>query len=96
MRYFTVLYAISSFFLVATLLPEKAFAMRQVIEHLPIQLAQSREASSKSQAAEIAKSQYGGKVLSVSELIKNGRKVYRVKLLLQPSGRVKIVTISGS
>ncbi len=50
--------------------------------------------SGKNKAAERAKAQYGGKVLSVSESKSNGQIVYKVKLLLD-SGRIKIVTIKG-
>lgn len=48
--------------------------------------------SGKSRAAAQAQSQYGGKVLSVSESSSNGQVIYKVKLLLD-SGRIKIVTI---
>lgn len=48
---------------------------------------------SESQAAAKARAKYGGKVLSVSTSDRDGRKVYKVKLLLE-SGRIKIVTIS--
>ncbi|WP_086929739.1 PepSY domain-containing protein [Agarilytica rhodophyticola] len=53
-----------------------------------------RKASGKSQAAAQAQSQYGGKVLSVNTSKRDGRTVYRVKLLLD-SGRIKIVSING-
>ena len=43
-------------------------------------------------AAALAKKQYGGKVVHVSQSEENGRKVYKVKLLLD-GGRVKMVTI---
>lgn len=43
-------------------------------------------------AAALAKKQYGGKVVNVSSSEENGRKVYKVKLLLD-GGRVKMVTI---
>ena len=56
------------------------------------QLAQA--AISEGQAAAIAKSQHGGKVLSVSKSNNNGRVIYRVKLLLD-SGRVIIVSVDG-
>lgn len=46
----------------------------------------------KKSAAAIAKKQYGGKVVNVSPSEENGRKVYKVKLLLD-GGRVKMVTI---
>lgn len=51
-------------------------------------------AASKSAAAETARSRHGGKVLKVEESSDGGRKVYRVKLLLD-GGRIKIVTIAG-
>lgn len=50
---------------------------------------------SSSQAASKAKRAHGGKVLSVSKVSsKNGKDVYKVKLLLE-GGRVKTVTVSG-
>lgn len=56
-----------------------------------IQLAQAEKKEiSKSQAASIAQSSFGGKVLSVS---REGNS-YRVKLL-QESGRVKIVRVDA-
>lgn len=56
--------------------------------------AENRQ-SGKNAAAAQAQSQYGGKVLSVSEEGGEGRKVYKVKLLLD-SGRIKIVTVYGN
>lgn len=52
------------------------------------------QSDGKSRAAAQAQAAHGGKVISVSEETRNGRKVYKVKLLLD-SGRVKIVTIPG-
>lgn len=49
---------------------------------------------SQGQAAELAKSRYGGKVLSVAKSNNGGRITYRVKLLLD-SGRVIIVSVDG-
>lgn len=46
----------------------------------------------KKSAAAIAKKQHGGKVVNVSASEEKGRKVYKVKLLLD-GGRVKMVTI---
>lgn len=61
----------------------------------PMQLAQAQQNGiSKSQAADIAKAAYGGKVLKVEETSQGGQKVYRVKLLLS-EGRIKIVTVNG-
>lgn len=53
-----------------------------------------KDGSGKSQAAAQAQSRYGGKVLSVSTSKRDGRTVYKVKLLLD-SGRIKIVSING-
>ena len=49
---------------------------------------------SKSEAAAMAQSRHGGKVLKVTEKNFNGKRQYQVKLLLD-SGKVKIVTLSG-
>src|SRR5690606_31766028 len=49
---------------------------------------------SEGQAASMARSRYGGKVLSVSKAGSGDRVIYRVKLLLE-SGRVIIVTVDG-
>ncbi len=49
----------------------------------------------KSQAADIAKAKFGGKVLQVEELDKAGTIIFRVKLLLH-GGRIKIINIKGS
>lgn len=50
---------------------------------------------SSSQAAAAAKQQHGGKVLNVQKVVtKNGKVIYKVKLLLD-GGRVKTVTVSG-
>ena len=50
---------------------------------------------SKGQAAAQAKSQHGGKVLSVEKVgSKDGKATYKVKLLLE-GGRVKTVIIRG-
>ncbi len=57
------------------------------------QKQKSGKSISESQAASIARSKTGGKVLKVSRLGKNGG--YRVKLLLS-SGRVTQVTVSAS
>lgn len=51
-----------------------------------------QNSSGKSRAAAKAKARYGGKVLSVTKKQRDGRTVYRVKLLLD-SGKVKIVTV---
>ena len=51
-------------------------------------------ATTKSGAAETATARYGGKVLKVEEVNEGGRKVYRVKLLLN-GGRIKIVTVDA-
>lgn len=59
----------------------------------PYQFAEANVSQAK--AAAIAKSKFGGKVLSVSKQNSNGKTVYKVKLL-QDSGRVKIVTIDGT
>lgn len=58
----------------------------------PIQYAQN---SDKARAADVARSAHGGKVLTVDEVVQNGRTVYRVKLLLD-GGRIKIVTVDSS
>lgn len=47
------------------------------------------------QAANIVKSQYGGKILSVKTVKKGGSSHFRVKVLLK-SGVVKVVTVDGS
>jgi uncharacterized membrane protein YkoI len=53
-------------------------------------------ASSKSEAAEQARAQFGGKVLSVETITDDLMgKVYRVKLLLK-GGRIKIVLIEAN
>lgn len=52
-------------------------------------------AGSKSAAAETAQNRHGGKVLKVEEGSEGGRRVYRVKLLLE-GGRIKIVTVDAS
>jgi uncharacterized membrane protein YkoI len=53
-------------------------------------------AASKSEAAEQARAQFGGKVLSVETVTDDlTGKVYRVKLLLK-GGRIKIVLIEAS
>lgn len=50
---------------------------------------------SKGEAAAKAKRSHGGKVLNVSKVGgKNGKSVYKVKLLLK-GGRVKTVVVSG-
>ncbi len=69
-----------------------AYARAKAPEDVSILLAQA--GISEGQAASIARSQYGGKVLSVSKSGSGGRVVYRVKLLLD-SGRVIIVTVDG-
>lgn len=53
-----------------------------------------QQSGGKNRAAASAKAKHGGKVLSVSESKKDGRVVYKVKLLLD-SGRIKIVKIKG-
>lgn len=67
-------------------------ARAEAPEEITIILAQA--SISEGQAASMAKSKYGGKVLSVSKSGSGGRVVYRVKLLLD-SGRVIIVTVDG-
>lgn len=57
-------------------------------------LAQGKTATSKSQAAAIAKKQYGGKVLKIQEVNKGGKKSYKVRLILD-NGKVKILTIAA-
>lgn len=52
-------------------------------------------ASSAGEAAQIAKSQYGGKVLKVSTHKTENGVQYRVRLLLD-NGRIKIVVIAGN
>ena len=59
-------------------------------DHAPLLLL-AQAASSKAEAAQIAKSRYGGKVLSVR---KSGNG-WQVKLLLD-DGRVKMVFVEGS
>lgn len=59
-----------------------------------LHLAQSEAAISKSKAADIAKARYGGKVLKVEEVEKNGSTVYRVKLLLD-GGHIKIINVDS-
>ena len=69
-----------------------AHARAKAPEEITIILAQA--GISEGQAASIAKSKYGGKVLSVSRSGNGDRVIYRVKLLLD-SGRVVIVTVDG-
>ena len=52
------------------------------------------ESVGKAQAAEKARAKHGGKVLDVSEKVRDGKKVYRVKLLLD-GGKVIYVTVDG-
>ncbi len=47
------------------------------------------------QAAAKVKRQTGGRILSASESRKDGRKVYRIKVLL-PSGNVRVVTVNAN
>lgn len=49
----------------------------------------------KAQAAEKARAKHGGKVLGVSEKEKEGRTIYRVKLLLE-GGKIIYVTVDSS
>lgn len=57
-------------------------------------LRQKSGGITQAQAAQIAKKQYGGKVLSVTK--KGGdRPVYKVKLLLD-DGRVKVVSVDAN
>lgn len=49
----------------------------------------------KAQAAEKARAKHGGKVLGVSEKEKEGRTIYRVKLLLD-GGKIIYVTVDSS
>lgn len=48
----------------------------------------------KSAAAAAAQNTHGGRVLSVEQVVDNGRMVYKVKLLLN-GGVIKIVTVDG-
>lgn len=48
----------------------------------------------KSAAAAAAQNAHGGRVLSVEQVVDNGRVVYKVKLLLN-GGVIKIVTVDG-
>lgn len=57
-------------------------------------LSKQSKASSAAEAANIARRQHGGKVLSVDTKKSGKNVVYRVKILLD-SGRVKTVTIPG-
>lgn len=59
-----------------------------------LQLAQAGRID-KAQAAAIAKSAYGGKVLKVSKSQRKGKTVFSVKLV-QKSGRVRVVSVDGS
>lgn len=59
-----------------------------------LRLAQAG-AISKSEAAELARARYGGRVLKVDEVSNGGRVVYRVRLLLD-GGRIKTVNIDGN
>lgn len=57
--------------------------------------AQSYAEVTRSQAAAKAKKKHGGKVLNVNKVSsKNGKTVYKVKLLLD-GGRVKTVTVGS-
>ncbi len=47
------------------------------------------------QAAARVRSQTGGRILSATEIRRDGRKVYRIKVLL-PSGHVRVVTVNAS
>ncbi len=67
---------------------------RPTIKDDSIKLAQAGASISKSDAADRAKAKYGGKVLKVDEATNKGKKVYRVKLLLD-GGRIKIITVDG-
>lgn len=49
-------------------------------------------ATSKAEAAQIAKQRYGGKVLKVDKITRNAHAYYRVKLLSK-KGKVHIITI---
>ncbi|WP_341937653.1 PepSY domain-containing protein [Marinimicrobium sp. C2-29] len=60
----------------------------------PMVLAQSEERISASQAAAIVQKHYGGKVLKVQSTQKNGRLIYRVKILLD-NGRVRNVGVDA-
>lgn len=60
----------------------------------PMVLAQSEERISASQAAAIVQEHYGGKVLKVQSTQKNGRVIYRVKILLD-NGRVRNVGVDA-
>ena len=51
-----------------------------------------QKTDARSRAAAKARAKYGGKVLSVKEIKKDGKPSYRVKLLLK-DGRVKVVRI---
>lgn len=47
------------------------------------------------QAAARVRRQTGGRILSANEIRRDGRKVYRIKVLL-PSGHVRVVTVDAS
>ncbi len=72
--------------------PTSSFAFSNNFADLFIQIDE-KKSSGKALAAQKAKTQYGGKVLSVSERTRDGKSYYKVKLLLD-SGRIKIVKIS--
>lgn len=78
---------------IAVLAPAPSNAFATNFSALFMEVNENKE-SGKSAAAAQAQAQYGGKVLSVSEVGGNGQKMYKVKLLLD-SGRIKIVTIKG-
>ncbi|MEE8387068.1 MAG: PepSY domain-containing protein [Acidiferrobacterales bacterium] len=47
------------------------------------------------QAAARVRSQTGGRILSADEIRHDGRKVYRIKVLL-PSGHVRVITVNAN
>ncbi len=74
--------------------PISAQAFSNNFADLFFDTVEMQKESAKNRAAAKAKAQHGGKVLSVRETSKDGRTLYKVKLLLD-SGRIKIVTIKG-
>lgn len=74
--------------------PILAWANSALFRQPEVRLAQAG-AISKSEAAELARARYGGRVLKVDEVSNGGRVVYRVRLLLD-GGRIKTVNIDGN
>lgn len=59
----------------------------------PVLLAKSDSLTLEQAAAEVRR-QTGGRILSAKESHREGRKVYRIKVLL-PSGNVRVVTVNA-